>query len=167
MGRERLRSSTEKHSLSVPLHRYISAAPGQDRAEEMTTLTLEQAEAWIKKACAKASQLGVKVSVWVADASGNPVAMARMDGAGILTPDIARAKAFTAIAYKSHSKDIAERMKDRPAAALGLTQASGNRTVFLPGGVLAKKGEEIIGAVGVSGASSDQDHECGIEAISS
>jgi uncharacterized protein GlcG (DUF336 family) len=57
-------------------------------------------------------------------------------------------------------------MKDRPAAALGLTQASGNRTVFLPGGVLAKKGEEIIGAIGVSGASSDQDHECGVEAIS-
>ena len=56
-------------------------------------------------------------------------------------------------------------MKDRPAAALGLTQASGNRVVFLPGGVLAKKGEDILGAVGVSGASSDQDHGCGIEAI--
>jgi glc operon protein GlcG len=88
-----------------------------------------------------------------------------MDGAGILTPEIARAKAYTAIAFKSHSKDIAERMKERPAAALGLTQASGNRVVFLPGGVLAKKDDEIIGAVGVSGASSDQDHECGLEAV--
>jgi len=131
----------------------------------MTNLTLEQAEGWIKKACAKATQLGVKVSVYVVDASGNPVAFARMDGAGILTPDIARAKAYTAIAFKSHSKDIAERMKDRPAAALGLTQASGNRVVFLPGGVLHKRGDDIVGAVGVSGASSDQDHECGIEAI--
>jgi len=131
----------------------------------MTNLTLEQAEAWIKKACAKATQLGVKVSVYVVDAGGNPVAFARMDGAGILTPDIARAKAYTAIAFKSHSTDITERMKDRPAAALGLTQASGNKVVFLPGGVLHKRGEEIVGAVGVSGASSDQDHECGIEAI--
>jgi len=131
----------------------------------MTNLTLEQAEAWIKKACAKATQLGVKVSVYVVDAGGNPVAFARMDGAGILTPDIARAKAYTAIAFKSHSKDITERMKDRPAAALGLTQVSGNRVVFLPGGVLHKRGEDIVGAVGVSGASSDQDHECGIEAI--
>lgn len=131
----------------------------------MANLTLEQAEAWIKKACAKATQLGVKVSVYVVDSGGNPVAFARMDGAGVLTPDIARAKAYTAIAFKSHSKDIAERMKDRPAAALGLTQASGNRVVFLPGGVLAKKGEEIHGAVGVSGASSDQDHECGLDAI--
>jgi uncharacterized protein GlcG (DUF336 family) len=131
----------------------------------MTSLTLEQAEVWIRKACAKAAQLGVNVSVVVVDAGGNPVALARMDGAGILTPDIARAKAYTAIAFKSHSKDIAERMKDRPAAGLGLTQASGNRVVLLPGGVLAKKGEEIIGGVGVSGASSDQDHECGIEAI--
>jgi uncharacterized protein GlcG (DUF336 family) len=132
---------------------------------DMTNLTLEQAEGWIKKACGKATQLGVKVSVYVVDASGNPVAFARMDGAGILTPDIARAKAYTAIAFKSHSKDIAERMKDRPAAALGLTQASGSRVVFLPGGVLHKRGEDILGAVGVSGASSDQDHECGIEAI--
>jgi len=132
----------------------------------MANSTLEQAEVWIKRACAKATQLGVKVSVYVVDASGNPVAFERMDGAGILTPDIARAKAYTAIAFKSNSRDITERMKERPAAALGLTQVSGNRVVFLPGGVLAKKGEEILGAVGVSGASSDQDHECGIEAVS-
>ena len=132
----------------------------------MSNLTLKQAEEWITKACAKASQLGVKVSVVVVDAGGNPVAFARMDGAGILTPDIARGKAFTAIAFKSHSKDIAERMKERPAAALGLTQASGNKIVFLPGGVLARKGDEILGAVGVSGASSDEDHECGIDAVS-
>lgn len=132
----------------------------------MSNLTLKQADELITKACAKASQLGVKISVVVVDAGGNPVASARMDGAGILTPDIARGKAYTAIAFKSHSKDITERMKERPAAALGLTQASGNRVVFLPGGVLAKKDGEIIGAVGVSGASSDQDHECGIEAVS-
>ncbi len=132
----------------------------------MTTLTLEQAESWIKKACAKATQLGVKVSVCVVDAGGNPVALARMDGAGILSPDIARGKAYTAVAFKSHSKAMAERMKDRPAAGLGLTQASGNRVVLLPGGVLATKGDQIIGAVGVSGATSDEDHECGIEAIS-
>ncbi len=131
----------------------------------MTSLTLKQAEEWINKACAKAAQLGVRVSVVVVDSGGNPVALARMDGAGIITPDIARAKAFTAIAYKSNSKDITERMKDRPAAALGLTQVSGNRTVFLPGGVIAKKGEEIVGAIGVSGASSDQDHECAVEAV--
>jgi uncharacterized protein GlcG (DUF336 family) len=132
----------------------------------MANLTLEQAEAWIGKACAKATQLGVKVSVCVVDAGGNPVALARMDGANIVSPDIARGKAYTAIAFKSHSKEMAERMKDRPAAGLGLTQVSGNRVVLLPGGVLAKKGDEIIGAVGVSGATSDQDHECGMEAIS-
>lgn len=133
----------------------------------MSTLTLEQAEEWIRKARAKAAQLGVKVSVVVVDAGGNPVAFERMDGAGILTPDIARGKAYTAIAFKSNSKDITERMKDRPAAALGLTQVSGNRIVFLPGGVIARKGEDILGAVGVSGASSDQDHECGLDAVSS
>jgi uncharacterized protein GlcG (DUF336 family) len=132
----------------------------------MADLTLEQAETWITKACAKAMQLGVKVSVCVVDAGGNLVALARMDGANIVSPDIARGKAYTAIAFKSHSKEMAERMKDRPAAGLGLTQVSGNRVVLLPGGVLAKKGDEIVGAVGVSGATSDQDHECGMEAVS-
>jgi len=132
----------------------------------MTDLTLQQAEEWIRKACAKAAQLGVKVSVCVVDAGGNPVAMARMDGAPILSPDIARGKAFTAVAFRGHSKEMAERMKERPVAAMGLTQVSGNRVVLLPGGVLAKKGEEILGAVGVSGATSDQDHECGLEAVS-
>jgi uncharacterized protein GlcG (DUF336 family) len=132
----------------------------------MANLTLKQAEEWITKAQAKATQLGVKVSVVVVDAGGNPVALARMDGANIITPDIARGKAYTAIAFRMHSKEMAERMKDRPAAGLGLTQVSGNRVVLLPGGVLAKKGDEIIGAVGVSGATSDQDHECALEAIS-
>ena len=146
-----------------PAHHYIIEAA--EDANRMTTLTLEQAESWIRKACAKATQLGVKVSAVVVDAGGNPVAFARMDGAGILTPEIARAKAYTAVAFKSNSKDFAERMKDRPAAGLGLTQASGNRIVLLPGGVLARKGDEIIGAIGVSGASSDQDHECGLEAL--
>ena len=132
----------------------------------MANLTLKQAEQWISKAQAKATQLGVRVSVVVVDAGGNPVALSRMDGAGILSPDIARAKAYTAVAFRSNSKDIAERMKERPAAGLGLTQVSGSRVVLLPGGVLAKDGDEIIGAVGVSGATSDQDHECGLEAVS-
>lgn len=134
--------------------------------DDMPNVTLDQAEAWIKKAIAKANQLGVKVSVVVVDSGGNPVALARMDGANFLSPDIARGKAFTAVAFRSHSKEMAERMKDRPVAGMGLTQASGNRVVLLPGGVVAKKGEDVIGAVGVSGATSDQDHECGIEAIS-
>jgi uncharacterized protein GlcG (DUF336 family) len=131
----------------------------------MTTLTLDLAQDWIRKACAKATQLGVKVSVVVVDAGGNVVAVGRMDGANILSPDIARAKAFTAAAFKVNSKDIAERMQDRPVAAVSLTQASGNRVVLLAGGVVVKSGDEILGAVGVSGATSDQDHECGMEAV--
>lgn len=132
----------------------------------MPDVTLAQGQEWIKKACSKATQLGVKVSVCVVDSAGNVVAMARMDGAFAVSPDVARGKAYTAIAFKANSKDMAERMKDRPVADLGLMQAAGNRIVLLPGGVVAKKGDEVIGAVGVSGATSDQDHECGVEAVS-
>ncbi|MDG6914581.1 MAG: heme-binding protein [Nitrososphaerota archaeon] len=132
----------------------------------MPDVTLAQAQEWIRKACAKAAQLGVKVSACVVDSAGNVVATARMDGAFIVSPDVARGKAYTAAAFRANSKDMAERMKDRPVAAMGLINASGNRLVLLPGGVVAKKGDDVIGAIGVSGATSDQDHECAVEAVS-
>ena len=132
----------------------------------MPDVTLAQAQEWIRKACAKAAQLGVKVSACVVDSAGNVVATARMDGAFIVSPDVARGKAYTAAAFRANSKDMAERMKDRPVAAMGLINASGDRLVLLPGGVVAKKGDDVIGAIGVSGATSDQDHECAVEAVS-
>jgi uncharacterized protein GlcG (DUF336 family) len=106
----------------------------------MASLTQHEAEGLIKKAQRKAEQLHIKVSVYVVDASGTPVAFSRMDGATMLTPDIARAKAFS------------------------LMKAGGERVNILPGGVLVMKGREIIGAIGVSGGAGHQDHECGVDA---
>ena len=131
----------------------------------MAKLTLIQAEEWIKKALNKANQLGVKVSAYVVDDSGIPVAFQRMDGASLLTPDIARAKAYTAAAFRRNTKDFHESFKDRPVAAAGLTNVGDGKIAILTGGVVAMKDGEMIGAIGVSGATSEQDHECALEAV--
>lgn len=132
----------------------------------MVILTSGQAQGWIEKAQQKAKQMNLKVSVYVVDESGNPVAFVKMDGADISTPDIARAKAYTAVAFKKHSGDLVEEMKGSPLDANGLMQVGQGKIVFIAGGVLAKKDGAVLGAVGVSGAEAYEDHEIGLEAIS-
>jgi uncharacterized protein GlcG (DUF336 family) len=132
----------------------------------LTTLTQQEAQAWVAKAQRKAEQMNVKVSISVVDGSGIPVAFTRMDGAGILTPDIARAKAYTAVVFKRNTKDTAEGMKERVLAATSLMQVTQGKVVILAGGVIVKRGDEVIGGIGVSGATSDEDHECALEATS-
>ncbi|HXQ93310.1 MAG TPA: heme-binding protein, partial [Nitrososphaerales archaeon] len=67
------------------------------------SLTLAKAQDMIMKAERKADQLHVRVSIYVVDSSGAPVAFARMDGADIHTADVARAKAYTAVAYSKNT----------------------------------------------------------------
>jgi uncharacterized protein GlcG (DUF336 family) len=129
-------------------------------------LTLQNAQDMIMKAKRKAEQMNVKVSLFVVDSSGVPIAFARMDGADIHTADVARAKAYTAVAYSKNTWDLIDEMKNNPLDANGLMQVGRGNVVFLGGGVLAKKDGEIIGAIGISGAEADQDHACGLEAVS-
>jgi uncharacterized protein GlcG (DUF336 family) len=129
-------------------------------------LTLEEAQSMIMNAKRKAEQMNVRVSIFVVDGSGVPVAFVRMDGTAIHTVDVARAKAYTAIAYGVNTWDLVNEMKNNPLDANALMQAGRGSVVFIGGGVLAKKNGEIVGAIGVSGAEADQDHACGIEAVS-
>ncbi len=126
----------------------------------MVDLSLKEAQAIIKKAQEKANQLKVKVTVYIVDGSGYPVAFERMDGAGMITPDVARAKAFTAAALGT---DVIEFMKPRDAMHLGAlmnVSMGGSGLVFLNGGAAIKKGNAVVGGVGVSGATGEQDYEC-------
>jgi uncharacterized protein GlcG (DUF336 family) len=133
------------------------------RAGFGVTITLSEAQSMIQKAEKKARELKIKVSIYVVDAVGEPVAFYRMDGAATLTPDIARAKAYTAATFRENTKDLA----DPPLEATSLIAVSGGRIVYLPGGVMAKRDGELIGAIGISGATGDQDHECALAATSS
>jgi glc operon protein GlcG len=122
-------------------------------------LTLTEAEACISRVLAKARALGIEISVAIVDEHGHLKALARMDGAGWLTPDIAANKAFTAVAFRSSSSEVAERLKDNPNLASSLSTLSRGRLVPGAGGVLLEKDNEVIGALGVSGAPG-KDEEC-------
>jgi uncharacterized protein GlcG (DUF336 family) len=110
--------------------------------------------------------MNIKVSLYVVDESGIPMAFVRMDGADISTPDIARAKAYTAVAFSKHTGDLVEEMKGAPLDANGLMQVGQGKVIFIAGGVLAKKDGVVLGAIGVSGAEAAEDHECGLAAVS-
>jgi uncharacterized protein GlcG (DUF336 family) len=131
-----------------------------------TKLPLQIAQDMIEKAMRKAQQMNVRVSIFVVDSSGVPVAFVRMDGADIHTSDVARAKAYTAVAYSKNTMELVDEMRNNLLDASGLISVGRGNVVFIGGGVLAKHGDEIVGAIGVSGAEADQDHACGLEAVS-
>ncbi len=131
----------------------------------MAALTQHDAEELIKKAQRKAEQLNIRVSAFVVDGSGIPIAFSRMDGAGMQTPDISRAKAFSAVLFTRNTKDFFMELKDNPLAAASLMKAAGERAIILPGGVLVVREGEVIGAIGESGGSGFQDHDCSAEAV--
>ena len=120
---------------------------------------LARAQALIEKALAKATQLGVRVTVAVVDEGGLLVALSRMDGATPLSPQIAEAKAVGAAMLHRDGASVAQLAKDRP----GFFSVA-DRLVRVPlvpglGSVLIKEDGSIAGALGVSGGTPDQDLE--------
>jgi uncharacterized protein GlcG (DUF336 family) len=130
-------------------------------------LTTQEAQDVIARAHAKASDLGIRVTVAVVDEGGFLVALARMDGALPLSPQIAEAKAVGAAMLYRDGAGLAELAKDRP----GFFGAA-DRLVRLPiipglGSVLVRREGKVLGAVGVSGGRPEQDLECAEAGISS
>lgn len=123
-------------------------------------LTREEARAAIERAIAKARELGFRVAVAVVDEAGHLVACDRMDGALWITPEIARAKATAAAAFRATTQDLETRFAGPRALFAGNVAALGDyKLVFGRGGVPLVAGDRIVGAVGVSGAvPPDNDH---------
>lgn len=132
-----------------------------------TTLPLGKANAIITEALAlgrKASLL--PLTVVVLDAGGKLVAMQSEDGSGLTRFDIAFGKAYGALGMGISSRLIRDRLSERPAFQNAIAAASEGRFIPVPGGVLIETSEGItLGAVGVSGDTSDKDEYCAIEAI--
>ncbi|HWW36776.1 MAG TPA: heme-binding protein [Xanthobacteraceae bacterium] len=97
----------------------------------------------------KCKELGFKVSVVVVDRAGLPLVMLRGDGAGLHTPEGADRKAYTARTFGTSSTDFVKRMLNDPASA-GSKEYS--RVLAISGGLPIKAGDDIVGAVGVSGS---------------
>jgi uncharacterized protein GlcG (DUF336 family) len=121
---------------------------------------LELARRMCEAARTRAEALGAVVSVAVVDAGGHPVAFERMDRAEIAGPRLAVDKAFTAVAHRCPTGELAA--EAAPGGSLaGLAANGGGRYITFAGGLpLWSPDGRVVGGVGVSGASAEQDLEC-------
>jgi uncharacterized protein GlcG (DUF336 family) len=129
-------------------------------------LTLENASTIADTTLAKARASKFRpMCVAVLDDGGCLKVLKREDGASILRPQIAIGKAWGAIGMGESSRALGERLKERPSFLGALSTMSEGKVVPVAGGVLIMSGNEIIGAVGVTGGTSDEDEACAIEGI--
>ena len=129
-------------------------------------LSLEKASLIVDQALAKARELKIRpLCVAVLDDGGNLKALKRDDGASILRPQVAIGKAWGAIGMGESTRSLADRLKDRPAFLGALSDMSGGKVDPVPGGVLIMDGDAIMGAVGASGGTSDEDEACAVAGI--
>ncbi|MER9178340.1 heme-binding protein [Mesorhizobium sp. M0955] len=133
----------------------------------MTALNLASANAMIEAALSKAKDESLTpLSVAVMDAGGHLIAFQKQDGASMLRFEIAAGKAYGALAVGFGSRWLDKAAADRPHFIAGLNAVSGGRIVPVPGGVLVRHPDgTLLGAVGITGDTSDNDEAVAISAI--
>ena len=134
------------------------------------SLTLAQSTTIVESALKKGRETScAPLTVAVLDAGGHLTAFAREDESGILRPQIAIGKAWGALGMGLGSRAFAKRLAEQPAAPSffsALAAASEGRVVPVPGGVLIRDASRaVIGAVGISGDTSDKDEACALAGI--
>jgi uncharacterized protein GlcG (DUF336 family) len=120
-------------------------------------MTLEDARRVIAAAEKKAKEIGQPMNIAVADEGGNLVSHVRMDGAWIGSIDISINKAFTARAFDIATKDLVAHSQSG-GQFFGIHVSNHGKIMIFAGGIPLKKNGKVVGAVGVSGGSGDQDH---------
>jgi uncharacterized protein GlcG (DUF336 family) len=115
-------------------------------------ITLSDAKAVIAAAEAKAAEIGQPMNIAVADGGGNLIAHVRMDGAWLGSIDISIKKAYTSRAF-----DIAEH--SQPGGQFfGIHASNDGKIMIFAGGIPLRRDGMVVGAIGVSGGSGEQDH---------
>jgi uncharacterized protein GlcG (DUF336 family) len=120
-------------------------------------MTLEDARRVIAAAEKKAIEIGQPMNIAVADECGNLLSHVRMDGAWLGSIDISINKAFTARAFDIATKDLAAHSQSG-GQFFGIHVSNHGKIMIFAGGIPLKKNGKVVGAVGVSGGSGDQDH---------
>jgi len=120
-------------------------------------VTLNDARRVIAAAEKKASEIGQPMNIAVADGGGNLVAHVRMDGAWIGSIDISINKAYTARAFDISTRDLAAHSQSG-GQFFGIHGSNHGRIMIFAGGIPLKRDGKVVGAIGVSGGSGDQDH---------
>ena len=141
----------------------IQKRPPQNRDKEAVAMergrsvSLAQAKRLLEELEEEALRQGLKLVMAVADASGRPIAVHVMDGAFIASYDIAVNKAFTAVSLKMPTKELEELCK--PGGSLyGLQNTNDGKIVIFGGGIPLKVDGRIIGGLGISGGTGEEDH---------
>lgn len=130
-------------------------------------ITLEDARRIIAAAEKKAKEIGQPMNIAVVDAGGNLVAHIRMDKAWIGSIDISIKKAWTARAFDISTKELAE-LSQSGDQFFGIHASNGGKVMIFACGVPLKRGDQVVGGVGVSGGMGKQDQavaEAGAEAL--
>jgi uncharacterized protein GlcG (DUF336 family) len=133
----------------------------------MPALTLAQASAILEAAIAEARRHGfAPLALAVLDAGGHLIAFQREDGAGFARFDIAYGKAWGALGMGLGTRELAERAARFPTFVAALGAATHGRMIPSPGGVLiAGTDKEVVGAIGISGDTGDNDEICALAGI--
>jgi uncharacterized protein GlcG (DUF336 family) len=125
-------------------------------------MSLSEAIAFVDRGIARAKGLGIKLSFAVVDEYGQLVQLDRMDGAALMSPDLAQAKAVTAVNFKLPTSEV--KKLDRETLR-SIEEAVHFKVLALPGGVPIFEGGELKGAIGVSGATAHQEEDVAAYAL--
>ena len=120
-------------------------------------ITLKDAKRIIEAAEKKAAEIGQPMNSAVADAGGNLIAHVRMDGAWLGSIDISIKKAYTSRAFDIATKDLATHSQSG-GQFFGIHASNDGKIMIFAGGIPLKTDGKVVGAIGVSGGSGDQDH---------
>ncbi|MET0297322.1 MAG: heme-binding protein [Microbacterium sp.] len=122
----------------------------------MSSLTLADARTIIAAAEARAVEIGQPMNIAVVDGGGNLIAHVRQDGAWIGSIDISISKAWTSRAFDIQTKDLGD--NSQPTQQFfGIHTTNGGKVAIFAGGVPVTRDGAVVGAVGVSGGSGEQD----------
>lgn len=120
-------------------------------------ITLKDAKRIIEAAEKRAAEIGQPMNIAVADAGGNLIAHVRMDGAWLGSIDISIKKAYTSRAFDIATKDLATHSQSG-GQFFGIHASNDGKIMIFAGGIPLKADGKVVGAIGVSGGSGDQDH---------
>ena len=120
-------------------------------------VTLNDARRVIAAAEKKATEMKHPMNIAVADGGGNLIAHVRMDGAWLGSIDISIKKAYTSRAFDIATKDLAPHCQSG-SQFFGIHASNDGKIMIFAGGIPLKKDGKVVGAIGVSGGSGDEDH---------
>ena len=133
-------------------------------ASQAAGLTLAAARRMIAAAAVEARSMGVALSVAVVDGGDQLVAFERMDGADLVSIRLAHDKAFTALVNRMPTRDLGPLVQ--PGTEFyGYDSVAGGRMIVFAGGMPLERAGVLVGAVGVSGGSSDEDQRAADAAV--